>query len=69
MEIEIEFMTATEAASRLCCGKKQISHLIRKGKLRGMRLGINGEWRVEKSSLEEFIRAEMAKYPVAEQVE
>ncbi|MDO5645531.1 MAG: helix-turn-helix domain-containing protein [Dermabacter sp.] len=49
------FLTIDDICDILAIEKTQAYALLRKGQLRGLKLGGRGEWRVEASELEAFI--------------
>ncbi|MFC7246095.1 helix-turn-helix transcriptional regulator [Catellatospora aurea] len=49
------FLTLEQVAEELSTSTAQIYALVRRGELPAIRLGGRGQWRVERSRLEEFI--------------
>jgi excisionase family DNA binding protein len=49
------FFTLEQVAKELSTSEAQIYALVRRGELTAIRLGGRGQWRVERSKLEEFI--------------
>lgn len=49
------FLTLEQVAEELNTSAAQIYALVRRGELKAIRLGGRGQWRVERSRLEEFI--------------
>lgn len=49
------FLTLEQVAKELSTSEAQIYALVRRGELVAIRLGGRGQWRVERSKLEEFI--------------
>jgi excisionase family DNA binding protein len=52
---EPRFLTLEQVAKELSTSEAQIYALVRRGELSAIRLGGRGQWRVERSKLEEFI--------------
>jgi excisionase family DNA binding protein len=52
---EPRFLTLEQVAKELSTSEAQIYALVRRGELAAIRLGGRGQWRVERSKLEEFI--------------
>ena len=48
-------LTIPEVADELATSTAQISALVRRGELPAFKLGGRGQWRIERSKLEEFI--------------
>lgn len=51
------FLTPADVAEILAVSPSQVLKYLRDRQLRGMKLPGKGEWRIEKSALEEFIAA------------
>lgn len=49
------FLTLEQVAEELSTSAAQIYALVRRGELAAIRLGGRGQWRVERSKLEDFI--------------
>jgi excisionase family DNA binding protein len=49
------FPTIPEVAKELATSEAQISALVKRGDLPALKLGGRGQWRIERSKLEEFI--------------
>lgn len=49
------FLSLAEVGEELGCSQSQAYALVRTGALTAMKLGGRGQWRVERTSLEEFI--------------
>ncbi|WP_026208190.1 helix-turn-helix transcriptional regulator [Catelliglobosispora koreensis] len=52
---EPRFLTLEQVAEELSTSAAQIYALVRRGELVAIRLGGRGQWRVERSKLEDFI--------------
>lgn len=53
--VKRRFLTLAEVADELGCSQSQVYALVRSSSLPAMKLGGRGQWRVERTSLEEFI--------------
>jgi excisionase family DNA binding protein len=51
-----EFLTTGEVAELLHCSKQWVSHLAREGAIKSYRLQKGGWHRIERSSLEEYVK-------------
>ena len=49
------FLTLAEVAEELATSIAQVTALVHRGDLRAMKLGGRGQWRVQRSDLEQFI--------------
>jgi excisionase family DNA binding protein len=49
------FLTMEQVAEELSTSSAQIYALVRRGEIAAIRLGGRGQWRIERSKLEEFI--------------
>ncbi len=49
------FLTLDEVAEELATSREQVYALVRRGDLAAVKLGGRGQWRVERSKLEEYI--------------
>ena len=49
------FLTIPQVAEELATSEAQISALVKRGDLVAIKLGGRGQWRIERSKLEEFI--------------
>lgn len=58
---EARWLRVRTVARTLSCDSKSIRRLIKKGELRGMRLG--AEWRVEHASLDAYVRSNRVGFP------
>lgn len=50
------FLTLADVAEVLNTSVNQVYALVRRGDLRGVRIGGRGQWRVENSALEDYIK-------------
>lgn len=53
---EIRFLTIPQVAEELATSEAQIAALVRRGELVALKLGGRGQWRIERSRLEEYIQ-------------
>jgi prophage regulatory protein len=51
----LRFLTPDDVAGELACSRVQVMALLRSGDLPGVKIGGRGQWRVERSKLEEWI--------------
>lgn len=51
------FMTMQDVADELATSLSQIYHMVRSGELPAIKIGGRGQWRIERSKLEEYISA------------
>lgn len=51
------FLTLDDVAAELCVSKSQAYALVRNGTLPAMKIGGRGQWRVERTRLEQWIEA------------
>jgi excisionase family DNA binding protein len=51
----LRFLTIPQIAEELSTSTAQITALVRRGDLPALKLGGRGQWRIERSKLEEFI--------------
>lgn len=56
--VESRFLTLTDVAEVLNTSVSQVYALVRRGDLPAIKLGGRGQWRVERTKLEEFIGAQ-----------
>jgi excisionase family DNA binding protein len=49
------FLTLDEVAEELATSRAQVYALIRRGDLIAIKLGVRGQWRVERAKLEDYI--------------
>ena len=50
------FLTLSEVAEELNTSLAQITALVKRGEIRGIQIGGRGQWRIERSALEEYIQ-------------
>jgi excisionase family DNA binding protein len=55
------FLLLSEVAAELNVTDSQVYHLVRSGELPAIKIGGRGQWRVERSRLEEYIEAKYAE--------
>jgi excisionase family DNA binding protein len=55
------FLLLSEVATELNVTDSQVYHLVRSGELPAIKIGGRGQWRVERSRLEEYIQAKYAE--------
>lgn len=55
------FLLLAEVAEELNVSDSQVYHLVRAGELPAIKIGGRGQWRVERSKLEEYIQAKYAE--------
>ncbi|MYM19630.1 helix-turn-helix domain-containing protein [Brevibacterium sp. 5221] len=56
MVVEARFLPLTDVAEILNVSAAQARALVRSGELRAIKVGGRGQWRVEKSELEDYIQ-------------
>lgn len=56
MPAEVRFIPLTDVAENLSITVSQARALVRSGELRAIKVGGRGQWRVEKSELEDYIQ-------------
>lgn len=49
------FLTLDQVAEELATSHSQVYAMVRRGELRGIKLGGRGQWRVERAVLEQYI--------------
>ncbi len=49
------FLTMQEVADELATSLSQIYHMVRSGELPAIKIGGRGQWRIERTKLEEYI--------------
>jgi len=49
------FMTMQDVADELATTLSQVYHMVRSGELPAIKIGGRGQWRIERSRLEEYI--------------
>lgn len=58
---ESRFLTLADVDDELATSIAQVIALVHRGELRAMKLGGRGQWRVQRSDLEDFIQAAYAE--------
>jgi excisionase family DNA binding protein len=56
----LRFLTLQQVADELSTSRAQIYALVRSGALAAIKIGGRGQWRVERSALEEYIQRRYA---------
>ncbi|WGW10684.1 helix-turn-helix domain-containing protein [Saxibacter everestensis] len=56
MPVEVRFLPLTDVAAILNVSGAQARALVRSGELRAIKVGGRGQWRVEKTELENYIQ-------------
>ncbi len=67
METEQEYLTTQEAAEILKVSPQTVMSMVRRGQLRGKKIGVGGvssPWRIPKEDILEYARLEEEKYGV-----
>jgi excisionase family DNA binding protein len=49
------FLTMQEVAEELAVSVSQVYHMVRSGELPAIKIGGRGQWRIERTRLEEYI--------------
>ena len=49
------FLTLDQVAEELATSHSQVYAMVRRGELRGIKLGGRGQWRIERAVLEQYI--------------
>ena len=55
------FLTMQEVAEELAVSASQVYHMVRSGELPAIKIGGRGQWRIERSRLEEYISTKYAE--------
>jgi excisionase family DNA binding protein len=55
------FLQLSDVAEELNVSDSQVYHLVRSGELPAIKIGGRGQWRVERSKLEEYIQTKYAQ--------
>lgn len=55
------FLTLQDVADELATSFSQVYHMVRGGELPAIKIGGRGQWRVERSKLEEYIARKYAE--------
>jgi excisionase family DNA binding protein len=53
--VEARFLLLTDVAAELNVSDSQVYHMVRSGELPAIKIGGRGQWRVERTRLEEYI--------------
>jgi excisionase family DNA binding protein len=59
--VEARFMLLSDVATELNVSDSQVYHMVRSGELPAIKIGGRGQWRVERSKLEEYIQQKYAE--------
>jgi excisionase family DNA binding protein len=59
--VEARFLLLSEVAAELNVSDSQVYHMVRSGELPAVKIGGRGQWRVERSKLEEYIQQRYAE--------
>ena len=59
--MEARFLLLAEVAAELNVSDSQVYHMVRSGELPAIKIGGRGQWRVERSKLEEYIQQKYAE--------
>jgi excisionase family DNA binding protein len=53
--VEARFLLLSDVAAELNVSDSQVYHMVRSGELPAIKIGGRGQWRVERSKLEQYI--------------
>ena len=59
--MEPRFLLLSDVAAELNVSDSQVYHMVRSGELPAIKVGGRGQWRVERTKLEEYIRLKYAE--------
>jgi excisionase family DNA binding protein len=59
--VEARFLLLSDVAAELNVSDSQVYHMVRSGELPAVKIGGRGQWRVERSKLEEYIQQKYAE--------
>jgi excisionase family DNA binding protein len=59
--MEARFLLLSDVAAELNVTDSQVYHMVRSGELPAIKIGGRGQWRVERSRLEEYIQRKYAE--------
>ncbi|HLU32470.1 MAG TPA: helix-turn-helix domain-containing protein [Natronosporangium sp.] len=59
--MEPRFLLLSDVAAVLNVSDSQVYHMVRSGELPAIKIGGRGQWRVERSKLEEYIQTKYAE--------
>jgi excisionase family DNA binding protein len=57
LPVEPRFLLLSDVAVELNVSDSQVYHMVRRGELPAIKIGGRGQWRVERTRLEEYIAA------------
>jgi excisionase family DNA binding protein len=59
--VEARFLLLSDVAAELNVSDSQVYHMVRSGELPAIKIGGRGQWRVERSKLEQYIEQKYAE--------
>jgi excisionase family DNA binding protein len=59
--MEPRFLLMSDVAEQLNVSPSQVYHMVRSGELPAIKIGGRGQWRIERSKLEEYIERKYAE--------
>lgn len=59
--MEARFLLLADVAAELNVSDSQVYHMVRSGELPAIKIGGRGQWRVERTKLEEYIQQKYAE--------
>ncbi|WP_422753233.1 helix-turn-helix domain-containing protein [Micromonospora sp. WMMD708] len=59
--MEPRFLLLSDVAAELNVSDSQVYHMVRSGELPAIKIGGRGQWRVERTRLEEYIQLKYAE--------
>jgi excisionase family DNA binding protein len=59
--MEPRFLLMSDVAEQLNVSMSQVYHMVRSGELPAIKVGGRGQWRIERSKLEEYIQRKYAE--------
>jgi excisionase family DNA binding protein len=59
--VEARFLLLSEVATELSVSDSQVYHMVRSGELPAIKIGGRGQWRVERTKLEQYIQQKYAE--------
>ena len=59
--MEPRFLLMADVAEQLNVSMSQVYHMVRSGELPAIKIGGRGQWRIERSRLEEYIQHKYAE--------
>jgi excisionase family DNA binding protein len=60
-DVEPRFLLLSEVATELNVSDSQVYHMVRSGELPAIKIGGRGQWRVERTRLEDYIQRKYAE--------